>query len=471
MQHQHLAGNNEGSYPPQQTRCEVRQEPHPQDQQRNKHSQQIPPHPPPPRPPPPQQYGHDQVKYSQQQTFPPSQPSYPGAQLGAQENVQPIQQPPLYQPPTLPQVQLQPVTTTAPSQSFEAQIDQQIRYHQQKLHELEQLKQKLLLTQQYELLMQAQQQEEEERKKLDQLLTFRRKLHLSPQTDQQQQSGSQQKQSEQPPTPQQHHQKQYDNRQPVSEQPEQHSYQPTVHAARHTSPVALDQPMNTNTQQTNIHGTHHEATHDSQQDVMYEATQGTPHGSQWSTAKQIAATTQLAQEQIPSLGQHKVPSETLVQDVQAQMEHELTIQDHQATTDTNGNGINVSPSHQPTDRAWQRSSVVSPHEEHMPTDTLKDELKVLEEKKQVKEKLHKLQGQSATVLSQGEALQAQAKQLTEEHFPLEESQELGGQQGGLMQSPISCQQDKEWFNSERSDMTTYGGLECYAESPTVTCKL
>ena len=426
-QQQYPTGNISGGHlPPQQMEYDNRQGPHSQGQQRKQPSQHYPP--------PPQEFGLDQVKQS---NFPPAHIPYTGAQLGAQENVHSTQQPPVCQPPTLPQVQQQqqppPVTTTSPLQCpllSEAQIDQQIHKHQQRLHELQQQQQQLFLTQKYQQLLQIQQ----EANNLDLLLTFKRQLQFPQQTEQQK-SGSlphhQQKQSEQPLTPQQH-QKQYDNRQTVSAQPShQFSHQPTVLAVHHTLPIAPDQPMNTNIQQTNMHETHHGTTYGAQQDVMYKVRRGTLQGTQWITAKLTKTPTQLAQKEISSLKQHTVPSETLVRDVQAQMEHGLAIQNNQTTTDTNMDS-NVLTPHQPTDKVQHHPSVVFSHKEH----TDKDELKALMERHEM---VDYLRGQSATVLSKNEALKAQVKQLTEEDF----SQKVI-QQGDLMQSPISCQQDKEW---------------------------
>ena len=457
-QQQYPTGNISGGHlPPPQMGYDNRQGPHFQGQQRKQPSQHypLPPRPPPPRPPPPQEFGHDQVKQS---NFPPAHTPFTGAQLGAQENVQSVQQPPVCQPPTLPQVQQQqqppPVTTTSPLQCpllSEAQIDQQIHKHQQRLRELQQQQQQLFLTQKYQWLLQIQQEAQQEAYNLDLLLTFKWQLQF-PQQAEQQQSGSL---PHHQPTPQQHHQKQYDNRQTVNEQPgQQFLYQSAVHAMHHTLPVAPDQPMNTNSQQKSMHGAHQGTKHGPHQDVMYEATQGAPpQATQWGTAQKAAATTQLTQEQMSSLGQHRVQSETQIQDVQVQMEHRLTIQDHQTTTDTNGNS-NVPPSHQPTDQTRQKSSVVSPHDQHAQTDALKDELKVLEGRKQVKEQLYKLQEKSATASLQGKALQAQAKQFTEEDFSQEESQGFS-QKGDFTQSPVSCQDDKYWY-SEQHDITTYG---------------
>ena len=456
-QQQYPTGNILGGHlPPQQMGYDFRQGPHSQGQQRKQPSQHYPL---PPHPPPPQEFGHDQVKQS---NFPPAHTPFIGAQLGAQENVHSTQQPPVCQPPTLPQVQQQQqppsVTTTSSSQCpllSEVQIDQQIHKHQQRLHELQQQQQQLFLTQKYQQLLQIQQEAQQEANNLNLLLTFKRQLQF-PQQAEQQQSGSlphhQQKQSEQPPTPQQHHQKQYDNRQTVSEQPgQQFLHQSAVHVVHYTPQVAPDQPMNTNTQQTSMHGAHQGTKRGSHQDVMHEATQGAPpQAIQWGTAQKAAATTQLTQEQTSSLGQHRVQSETQIQGVQVQMEHRLTIQDHQTTTDTNGNS-NVSPSHQPTDQTRQKSSMVSPHDQHAQTDALKDELKVLEGRKQVKEQLYKLQEKSATASLQGKALQVP---LTEEDFSQEESQGFS-QKGDFTQSPVSCQDDKYWY-SEQHDITTYG---------------
>ena len=438
---QYLAGNIGGRNFPQQMGYNNWQGPQPQDQQKEESSQRthsflahfLPLQ---------EHYLHHQVKYDQQQSYPPGHGQYTGPLLGTPGNFQFVQQPPVYQPSTVPQVEQQQhsLTTTSSSQSFEAQIDQQIHNHQQRLYELQQLQQQQLLTLQYDLLTQTQQKVQQEKKNLDQLLTFKRQLQLPPQPEQQQQSGSlsyhPQMQSEQPSAQQQHYHEQFDNRQTVSEQPGQKfSYQPTVLAANqplsHTPHVLPYQLMNTNTQQTSIHGKHQGTTYGvAHQDVMYEVRQGTPQETQWGKPQLTEATTQLTQEEISSVRQHMVPSETLGQDFQAQMEHELTIQDHQATTDANMDS-SMLISYQPTDQVQHHQPVVFSHKEH----TVKDELKVLVEEHEVVEQL---EGQSATVLSQNEALQAQAKQLTKEDLSQEESQQ------DFMQSPISCQQDKEW---------------------------
>ena len=429
-QQQYLAGRISGGNLPQQMGYDSMQGLRPQDwQQRQQffpHVQSLTSHAA-------KKYQHNQAKYRQEQSYPSGHSRYTGAQLGAQENVQSVQQPPVCQLSTVPQVQQQqppPVTTTSPLQCpllSEAQIDQQIHKHQQRLRELQQQQQQLFLAQEYEQLQQIQLEAQQKAMKLDQLLTLRWKMQVEQQ--------HKQKQSKQPPAPQQHHQKQYDNRQTVSEQPGQHSHQLTVHVVNllhsHTPPGAPYQLMNTNTRQTNIQGKHQGTTDGTHHDVIYETPPGASQGTQWGTAQKEAAKTQLTQEQISRLRQHRVPSETQTRDFQAPMEHRLTIQDHQTTADTNMDS-NVLTSHQPTNQKQHHPSVVFPHKEH----TGKDEFNILVEKHEVAEQLR---GQSTTALSQKEALQVLAKQLTEGDFSQEQSL-----QGDFMQSQVSCQQDKEW---------------------------
>ena len=475
--------------------------PHPQDQQIVQSSQQGPPRPPPPRPPPPQQQKQHQLyegQYGRQQNLPQAQdlntaalPGLPSSQ--AQANVQSRQQPhpSMYQPTTAHQILQQPQVATTPQFPVISviQVDQQIHIHQQKLLELQQLQQQMLLRQQYEQLLQVQQQVQLESRKLQQVLTFRRQLQQPPQTEQQWKPNlqSQHLQTQQPgEPPQQHgyHQKQSDNRQTVGDQPEQQfSHQATgndVHQSHQRLPPAPNQPVNLtqpNDHQITMHGAQQGTTHDREQDTMYEAQQGT---SQWGTtyvAQHTSTTTTQSQfppqEQASRPGQssqHKSTSEAhYIEDVQTQMEHRLTIQEHQTTTEPNVDG-RIPPPHQPTDDTQQKhiqSPMVSSHEELTQTDTLKGKLKVLEAKQQVADQLHKLQEQAANQLSLTEALQAKAEQLTEVSFSQEESQG-DSQQGDFMQSPVSCQQDKEWMYSQQRNNATY--LEHNVES-LVTCKL
>jgi len=366
----------------------------------------------PPQPPSGHPGSHHQEQRGQQ---PPVLIPNVATQRQAQGDVQTAQQPhsSVYQIPTSQQMQQQPpVAQFSPLE----QVHHQIQKHEQYLQGLQQVVSQMLWQQQYQQLLPVQQQMQQELLKLQELQQIQQQLQQFPQ-------------------------KQHPVLQPNSQQ-------------QHLAEQSAGSPQ-------------------------HEAQQGTKHETQWGTtyrAQQPSSTTE--QSQIPLQQQASRPeqssqctptSEAHVRDVQYQMEHKLTMQDHHVSTDPNVG----SSSHEATGETQQRHS----YTEHAQIDILKDGLKLLEEKKQVMEQLCKLQEQIDNQSSQGEALQVKGKKLSEVSYSQEESQEYSHQEV----SSVICQHDEvsqqELVYARQSsdavfhDNTKSLSITCKSSSYVNVCKL